>query len=241
MTKLYEAGNHMLICADYDDPAEHRHMAAHIIVSMGSGMQVFSGGRVISCQGIMIPSGMKHRIDTCGKPALVFLFDSTTNISGEIQDIRVLPEKICAGILENYGTMEQDGAYSAFVEKIMTLLGMAHPVCCVPDPRILAAMGLIRQRLSEPLTCGEIAEYVCLSESRFSHLFRQQTGMTFAAYLICQRLMYGYARILSGASITEAALEAGFSSSAHFADVNRRVFGLGASIISKNLAFVHVL
>ena len=39
---------------------------------------------------------------------------------------------------------------------------------------------------------------------------------------------------------TEAALEAGFSSSAHFADINRRVFGISASTITQDLEFIKV-
>ena len=71
-------------------------------------------------------------------------------------------------------------------------------------------------------------------------MFKEQVGMTFASYLIYQRIMYVYTQTLQGKTITEAALEAGFSSSAHFADVNRRVFGLSASTITQNLIFTKV-
>lgn len=64
--------------------------------------------------------------------------------------------------------------------------------------------------------------------------------MTFAAYLIYQRILFVYTKIIQGTSITEAAIEAGFSSSAHFADVNRRVFGLTASDTIQDLIFVKV-
>lgn len=64
--------------------------------------------------------------------------------------------------------------------------------------------------------------------------------MTFAAYLIYQRLMYVYTRMISGMSITESALEAGFYSSSHFADVNRRIFGLSARCIMRNIRFIKV-
>ena len=46
--------------------------------------------------------------------------------------------------------------------------------------------------------------------------------------------------IRKGDFLSEAALEAGFSGSAHFADVNRRVFGLSASTITQNLIFTKV-
>ena len=49
-----------------------------------------------------------------------------------------------------------------------------------------------------------------------------------------------YYEIFHGKSITEAAVEAGFSSSAHFADVNRRVFGIAASHIMHHTVLIKV-
>ena len=102
-------------------------------------------------------------------------------------------------------------------------------------------MEFIRAKSTEKVTCQEVADAVHLSQSRFSHLFREQVGMTFAAYLIYQRILYVYTRMLRGKSITEASLEAGFSSSAHFADVNRRVFGTSISNITRDLTFIKVI
>ena len=44
MTKLYEATNHILIHTGYADPAEHSHMAAHIIVSSAEYMTATVNG-----------------------------------------------------------------------------------------------------------------------------------------------------------------------------------------------------
>ena len=49
--------------------------------------------------------------------------------------------------------------------------------------------------------------------------------------------MKTYAEIINGKSITEASIEAGFSSSAHFAEINKKLFGLSASVIKKDLNF----
>ena len=43
--------------------------------------------------------------------------------------------------------------------------------------------------------------------------------------------------MINGKGITEASIDAGFSSSAHFAEVNKRLFGLSASVIRKDLDF----
>ena len=242
MTRIYESCNHILIRTGHSDPAEHRHMAAHIIISINENMTVLSDGQRFYCRGIMIPPGIAHSINTHNHPALVFLYDSTTNVATQISDIKLLSESDCDRICSLFSEFEMDGsshAYLFFEKSLLAMLGLESG-CHVTDKRILSAMKKIRYELSEPLSCRDIADTVCLSQSRFSHLFRQQVGMTFAAYLVYQRILYVYTKILAGSSITEAALESGFSSSTHFAEVNRRVFGLSASSITKNMIFTKV-
>ncbi|MBR6543318.1 MAG: helix-turn-helix domain-containing protein [Anaerotignum sp.] len=243
MTKLYEAGDHILLCAAYADPAEHRHMAAHIILAMKGEIMVTAEGEVRMCRGVMIPSGVSHRVETKGNPVLVFLYDSATNVARRISRMEYLSAEICDTITAAYLEFEKTGmaeAYGVFEKIFLCHIAMESPAYCVTDKRVLEAIAHIRENLSEKLLCQNVAASVFLSEGRFSHLFREQTGMPFASYLIYQRLMYVYGEILRGKSITEAALAAGFSSSAHFADVNRRVFGLSAGNITRNMVFCKV-
>ena len=64
--------------------------------------------------------------------------------------------------------------------------------------------------------------------------------MTFSAYLIYQRIIKTYTEIMKGKSITEASIEAGFSSSSHFAETNKKLFGLPARTIKKDLDFYKI-
>ena len=242
VTKMYEFNNQILIRTDYADPAEHRHIAAHLIISLGRNMTVLANGNAFDCRGIIIPPNTVHKVDTQNSPVLVFLFDSTTSVASQIKDIQILPDTDCAHISYLFSEFERFGsttAYLQFETQVFHMLGF-DAGCTVTDTRIADAMKTIRSQLSMPLSCGDVADSVFLSQGRFSHLFRQQVGMTFSAYLIYQRLLHVYTRILSGMSITEASLEAGFSSSTHFAEVNRRVFGLSASSITKNLIFTKI-
>lgn len=242
MTRMYGLNNHIMICTDYADPAAHRHMAAHLIVSLGRNMTVLANGITFDCQGIIIPPNTLHKVDTQNSPVLVFLFDSTTSVASKIKDIQILPDTDCAHISYLFSEFERFGSTTAYIQfetQVFHMLGF-DTGCTMMDTRIADAMKTIRSQLSMPLSCGDVADSVFLSQGRFSHLFRQQVGMTFSAYLIYQRLLHVYTRILSGMSITEAALEAGFSSSTHFAEVNRRVFGLSASSITKNLIFTKI-
>ena len=241
MTKLYEANNHILIQTETFQPAEHSHMAAHIILSMDGSMKAQCAGAEYLCHGILVPSGISHAVDTQGNAVLVFLYDCTTEAAKQIREVACIPEEICKEIAQLYADwVENAGSYVGFERAVLSRLGITGASANVTDERIRAAMEFIRAKSTEKVTCQDVADAVHLSQSRFSHLFREQVGMTFAAYLIYQRILYVYTRMLRGTSITEAALEAGFSSSAHFADVNRRVFGISASTITQNLEFIKV-
>jgi len=243
MTKMYEAINHIFIYTGYAEPIEHCHMAAHIMVAVDGDLKVSAGGSEQRVRGILIPSGVSHMVDTGGKTVLVFLYDSTTNVAREIRAVQGLSEEICERIVTLYSEFEKGNdvsTYAQFEKRVLEQIGITESKGLITDSRIMTAMDYIRTHLSEKITCQEVADFVSLSQGRLSHLFREQVGMSFAAYLVYQRILYVYTQILQGRSITEAAIEAGFSSSGHFADVNRRVFGLAARNITKDLAFIKV-
>ena len=216
-------------------------MAAHIILSMDGSMKVQCAGVEYLCHGILLPSGASHAADPCGNPVLVFFYDCTTEVAKQIRESICIPEEVCKEIVQLYADWARTaGSYDRFEKTVLSRLGITGAMAEVTDERIRTAMKFIRAKSTEKVTCQNVADAVHLSQSRFSHLFREQVGMTFAAYLIYQRILYVYTRMLRGTSITEAALEAGFSSSAHFADVNRRVFGISASTITQDLEFIKV-
>ena len=101
MTQIYEFQNHILIHTENLEPAEHRHMAAHVIVSLKDKMKVVADGDEYRCRGIMIPSGVVHRIETCGNPVLVFLYDSTTNVAKHIQKVQDIDTEKCVNRFRN--------------------------------------------------------------------------------------------------------------------------------------------
>ena len=178
----------------------------------------------------------KALVDTCGKNVLVFLYDCTTDTSRQIRSVQSIPIEVCDQIARAYQTFaEGEEDYGLFEKHSLDLLGLKAQECSVSDDRISAAMAYIRAMAPEKMTCRQAAEAAYLSQGRFSHLFKEQTGMTFAAYLIYQRIMYAYGAVFRGTSITDAALQAGFSGSAHFADINRRLFGLPMSSIMRDL------
>ena len=244
MFSIYEAGNHLLVCADYIEPVLHSHSAAHIMISLENEIEVILEKEKIHCRGILIPSGMTHTANTAENRVLIFLFDSATNIAKQMNEISVLDDELVDGVVNAFHVFlngdKEASDYRNVVTSVFQCADMRQLEQVCMDERVEVALKYVQSNLREPLTCSDVAKHVFLSEGRFSHLFKEQVGMTFAGYLIYQRVMKTYVEIIDGKSITEAAIVAGFSSSAHFAETSKRLFGLSASTIRKDLVFYKI-
>jgi signal transduction histidine kinase/AraC-like DNA-binding protein/ActR/RegA family two-component response regulator len=89
------------------------------------------------------------------------------------------------------------------------------------------AMAYIHEHYAEPVSRAELARHVALSEDYLTACFRKELGVTPIAYL--NRYRVHQARQLltdTSKSITEIALEVGFSDSGYFSRVFRREVGV---------------
>ena len=85
--------------------------------------------------------------------------------------------------------------------------------------------------LGDAVTLPAAARAAGLSPSRARHLFVEQTGLPFRTWLLWLRINRAVGLFSGGASLTEAAHEAGFSDSAYFSRTFRRMFGLPAAAL----------
>ena len=79
-----------------------------------------------------------------------------------------------------------------------------------------------------------LCEEACLSESRLSHLFKEQMGIALGRYLVLEKMKKGYLHYRRTGNITDAALNAGFDSPSHFAATCKRMFGISFSEFIKS-------
>ena len=97
------------------------------------------------------------------------------------------------------------------------------------DPRVLAAMEFIRQKLDTPITLAEAAAASRLSPGRFRHLFVAETGMPLRTYLLWRRFLKVWGLLMRGDSLSTAAHAAGFADAAHLTRTSHPMFGLAPS------------
>lgn len=112
---------------------------------------------------------------------------------------------------------------------LMTQLSLGDDLSCLAasgaNPQILQVLSYINQNLSEPLSIDRIADACYLNRSYLMHLFRRETGYTVLSYITEKRLFAARSLIQSGASVTDACLQSGFSGYAAFYRAYKKKFG----------------
>ena len=235
MTEIYLAENHLLLKTGYGNPNMHSHSACHVLVGLQGDMRVITEKETVMCRGAILPSGMVHTVESFGEPRLVFLFDITSTVSERMQCFTVLEERTAEKIALSYQTLTAGDLvkdYGKFFREAMEHIGIKEVCSRITDERILLVMRFAEDHLQDMVTAKDAAGAACLSESRFSHLFREQAGIAFSSWLVFRRLFFAYMKIAEGVSITDASLAAGFSTPSHFATVNKKMFGITARDLS---------
>jgi len=150
-------------------------------------------------------ASLRHR---CRRPERTVSMD----LDGE-DDLIVLLE----------GMRRSDEGWRSASPSLSAALGFKRPPA---DGRIASAVdGLLSSPALEADT-ATLAARSGLSVSRFQHLFKATTGVTVRRFRLWARMRRAIAMSVAGATITHAALEAGFSSPAHFSAAFREMFGM---------------
>lgn len=214
-----------------------------------------------------LPHTVCGALDEEGKPfsmpsLLLFLFDETTFVAQCIRESRLITEKQAQTVLQWYRDMRETpdaaAAYPSFLRQVLKELGLsdngqiagnpqgadgtlaADSLQAAGDERIRQAYVYIDEHIGSDMTVASIASHFCMSESRFSHLFRKEAGMSVANYLVFRKLYFTYLGLMKGKNITTAALDAGFSDPSHFAATNKRMFGLSPTAVSGSMKIITI-
>ena len=151
------------------------------------------------------------------------------------EPVSPLPEDIAMQMArplhQSFEAQADDATLVSQARGSLALLAGSGPLAQSIDPRIERAIAWLRSRLSEATSLDQAAAQAHLSPSRFRHLFMEQTGVSFRAYLLWARVELAVGRGMSGQPWTVAAHEAGFADSAHLSRTCRRMFGIAPSML----------
>jgi len=94
------------------------------------------------------------------------------------------------------------------------------------DPRVVKAIAQIGRFSGEPVTAESCAVEVALSASRFLHLFKEETGISFRAFRAWKRARHLLHFANQDLNLAHLAQHIGYPDSTHFSHSIRRFYGL---------------
>lgn len=197
-------------------------------------------------QAVIVASHCDHEFELDGI-AVAHLFVEPETVEGRALARRFAPLAIsdlpaddARGVAEALRQAARDHA-DDFALKAVARAGVSRLAATSPvdpalrplDPRIARALDFVAGRVRTPLSLDEAAGAAALSPSRFRHLFVQETGSSFRAYLLWLRINLAIEAATAGASWTEAAHAAGFADSSHLTRTHKRMFGIEPTAIRR--------
>ncbi len=250
---VYLSKGRVLLIGDCLEEDEHSHHALQITIDLEQHNFVLRQGvHTLEVQAAIIKPNQLHHAVASAAWRAVLLLDPQTDYAYRIhrrfaagEAVAILSEletEFCRNALRNFGGSAQpieiaDRAISDIVEHLAGPSERPE----LPDPRIAKVLQRIHQAQGQQLTLRKLASCVALSESRLSHLFKQEMGIQIQRYLLWYKVAETAFNIGRGMSLTDAAGEAGFADSAHFSRSFRIMFGLTPSQILRRSKTVQVI
>ena len=229
----------------FDNNQKHRHYALQLSIPLGGKIAILTSKNTIKTDSpILIKSNVIHQISSDNQHFLLLINPASTighywnqlsnseitEISNEpttkLRDLIMGPDKNKSLISElNSIVTEYDCFCSSAIHK--------------GDERINKALAYLTANSEQIVSVEDVAKHCHLSSSRFLHLFKEQTGITYRRAQLWNKLTKGIAQF-GQMSLTEIAHHNGFSDSAHFSRTFKENFGFSPRDFLKISQFVQV-
>jgi AraC family transcriptional regulator len=217
--------------------AMHSHHALQLSIALAGPFELKSGrtGAWSRHTAALVRPDAQHEFNGCGTTiAQVFVEPETSygrallamHPDGDVVPLALGAAQRCVDVLARQFQARASNAalISSAQACVATLAGLERETPPI-DARIARVLQELRARFAQPVSLAEAARWAHLSPSRFRHLFADQVGTSFRAYLLWLRINAAVEHAMAGATWTEAAHFAGFADSSHLSRTFRRMFG----------------
>lgn len=212
----------------------HAHHAIQVVISLGGSFTIETDHGALSGEVAAIAADAPHRFKAEGLIALVFV-EPESRAGRAIRRVLFAQGALAAPpwpYVEDFRASIQSAGPEwpgpALAEAGRALVnrmagdGPSHAL----DWRVSRMIAYAAEHIEGPVTLADVTPLTRVSASRLSHLFVEQTGLPFRTYVLWLRLSRAVEAASAGASLTEAAHQAGFADSSHFSRTYRRMFGV---------------
>jgi AraC-like DNA-binding protein len=189
------------------------------------------GAPEVDCNWAFIPPGTLHQVRSSSPMAFVYL-------DARSDDLALLARSDMASAHARILKAHSEARLELGVDQLCECLGA--PRRAAGDPRMAEILRMMDADPDAFVGLTAAARRAGLSTSRFHELFRVAAGMPFRRYRLWRRMSVVVRVLAQGGSLTAAAMEAGFASSAHLSASFRDMFGIAPShLLAAGVRFRH--
>lgn len=219
------------------DFSMHKHHAVQICVGINGEFDIdFGGNDCHSVRAALISPDVAHQINaTNNEIAFVYLEPESTGCGAMLNDKRVgnsykLWETVDPKLASEFiDPIRDEKTASSFLTQILEMAGLTPTSSVRLDDRIARVLKRIDNTIGSQCTSEELESVACLSSSRLQHLFKEQVGIPIRRYSLWRRIRFVLEQLINGVKLTDAAVDAGFSDTAHFSRTFKQMFGIQPS------------
>ncbi|MGB5819005.1 MAG: AraC family transcriptional regulator [Saonia sp.] len=124
-----------------------------------------------------------------------------------------------------------DKLFRGFLTIIEHLINFEKPE--PKDERITQAISFIAHNKKQQFRVKDVADHVCLSESRLRFLFKKQVGQPIQSFMLWIKVINSLHQVLKGKQITNTAYDVGFWDASHMNRSYKELLGVAPSTIKK--------
>ncbi|WP_456457856.1 helix-turn-helix transcriptional regulator [Reichenbachiella sp.] len=246
---LYKAGDTGIFLGKVEENAFHQHYALQLTIGIDEAFEIETEDGVVQSKSLVIHPQVSHRLDSKDQKVLIILLNPASTL-GHFLAKHMTSEPIAEFEEEWIGYLrmfvqdlfKKEINEKTFLSACINSMAEFNSRCLAAkhqiDKRVLASLQYLDRHTREVISLKEISEEMCLSESRFQHLFKEQTGVSFSRMQLWKRLLASFDKIKSTKTLTELAHQSGFSDSSHYSKTFKESFGFPPSEVLANTHLV---
>ncbi|GAA0086526.1 helix-turn-helix domain-containing protein [Clostridium sp. CTA-7] len=250
MNYIFMSESYISAFTDIIDAEVHKHYMLQLFMSYEDNLNIEVKGEDISCKCIIVNTNVEHCFSSDNNIHFTMLIDATSDIAQQFKKKYLLGKEYCVLDCSEIRLLQKEfqqlvkdldiEKYSDFTSSMFNILEIEVNKKIKYDERILKLLKMLDEYDYDVNFLKEFSKMVSLSESRISHLFKEQIGIPLKSYIVLCNLKKAYMHLLKNGSITDAAMKAGFDSPSHFAYTSKKLTGMSAKNIRKDSVFLKV-
>jgi AraC-like DNA-binding protein len=189
-----------------------------------------------SFSAAIIKAGHIHQLDSCGGIQLFLYLDKDSTYAQKLTS-KYLISKGMADLSESetrqlsydfFKKMLVQSDCSSLMQGCETILThlVKEEESQPHDLRVVKAVEFIANATDRQLKVADVAEHVCLSESRLRYLFKRQVGQPIQNFIMWLKVVDSLNMVLKGKELAQTAIDAGFWDASHMSRSFKELIGV---------------